>query len=38
MMCLFGDEIELTKNFREKMGRKMFLSVFDWVGRKRNKW
>ena len=38
MMCLFGSEIEWTENFREKMGRKMFLSVFDWVRRKRNKW
>ena len=37
-MCLFGGEIRWMKNFRKKMGRKTFLTVFDWVGRKDNKW
>ena len=37
-MCLFGGEIEWMKNFREKMGRKTFWSVFGWVERKENKW
>ena len=27
-MCLFGGEIEWMENFREKMGRKTFWSVF----------
>ena len=37
-MCLFGGEIGWMKNFGEKMGKKTFLSVFGWVGRKENKW
>ena len=37
-VCLFGGEIEWVENFGEKMGRKTFLSVFGWVGRKENKW
>ena len=46
-VCLFGGEIRWMENFREKMGRKIFLecvwlggeeSVFGWVGRKENKW
>ena len=37
-MCLFGGEIGWMENFGEKMGRKFFLSVFGWVGRKENKW
>ena len=36
-VCLFGGEIGWMENFREKMGRKTFLSVFGWVGRKENK-
>ena len=38
MVRLFGGEIGWMKNFGEKMGRKTFLSVFGWVGRKENKW
>ena len=37
-VCLFEGEIRWMKNFREKMGRKTFLTVFGWVGRKENKW
>ena len=35
---MFGGEIGSMENFREKMGRKTFLSVFGWMGRKKNKW
>ena len=31
-MCLFEGEIEWMENFREKIGRKTFWSVFGWVG------
>ena len=37
-VCLFGGEIGWMENFGEKMGRKTFLSMFGWVGRKENKW
>ena len=33
-VCLFGGEIGWMENFREKMGRKFFWSVFGCVGRK----
>ena len=35
--CLFGGKIEWMENFGEKMERKTFWSVFDWVGWKENK-
>ena len=34
---MFGGEIRWMKNFREKMRRKTFWSVFSWVRRKENK-
>ena len=37
-VCLFGSEIGWMENFKEKMERKTFLSVFGWVGRNENKW
>ena len=37
-VCLFKGEIRWMENFEEKMGRKIFLSVFGWMGRKENKW
>ena len=38
LLCLFGGEIWWMENFIKKMGRKIFLSVFGWMGRKENKW
>ena len=37
-MCLFRGEIRWMENFGEKIGRKTFLSMFGWMGRKENKW
>ena len=37
-LCLFESKIGWMENFGEKMGRKFFLSVFGWVGKKKNKW
>ena len=37
-MCLFGGKIWWMKNFEKKIEMKTFLSVFDWVGKKENKW
>ena len=37
-VCLVGGKIWWMENFGEKMGRRIFLSVFGWVGRKKNKW
>ena len=34
---LFAGEISWMENFGEKMGRKTFLSMFGWMGRKENK-
>ena len=36
-VCLFGSEIRWMENFGEKMGKKTFLSMFGWMGRKENK-
>ena len=35
---LFGGEIGWIENFKEKIGKKIFWSVFDWVRRKETKW
>ena len=35
---LFGGEIGWIENFKEKIGKKIFWSVFDWVKRKETKW
>ena len=34
-MCLFGGEIEWMENFGKKIGNNFFLSVFDWMERKK---
>ena len=36
-VCLFGGIIGWIKNFREKIGKKFFLSVFVWIKMKENK-
>ena len=35
---MFGDKIGWMENFEEKMGRKLFWSIFGWMGRNENKW
>jgi len=37
-VCLFEGKIEWMENFGEKIERKSFLSVFDWMEKKENKW
>ena len=37
-LCLFESKIGWMEKFGEKIGRNFFLSVFGWVGRKKNKW